>query len=272
MRLAVASLAALACACSAPVPPPAPVPAATSVAAEPAPAPAPAAEPDAPRAIGPFELPFDAKRTVYFAIPPSARGPHRVIANLHGMCNPPGYACGYWTGAGSEQGFLVCPSGNSTCGPGAFNAPTWTEGDDAIDRDLEHAIAAVDAGYPTEMTREGAVLTGFSRGAYAAAHIASLHPGRWPYLLLTEADVPLDARTLRAAGVRAVALVAGEIGSQIVGERRTYEKLRSQGFPVRLWVMPRAGHYYSANIDDIMREALAWLVRSDEAPDAADAH
>jgi predicted esterase len=268
----LAVLAAASAACSSPVPtvtPPAapgatnPVPAAD--APEPAAEPVPA--PDPPRAIGPFELPFDGKRTVYFAVPPS-RGRHRVIANLHGLCNPPGYACGYWTAAGSERGFLVCPSGNSTCGPGAYNAPTWTEGDEAIDRDLERAVATVDGEYPGEMTREGAVLTGFSRGAYAAAHIASLHPGRWRYLLLTEADVPLDARTLRAAGVRAVALVAGEIGSQIAGERRTYERLKSQGFPVRLWVMPRAGHYYSANIDDIMREALDWLVRSDEAPDA----
>jgi hypothetical protein len=41
-------------------------------------------------------------------------------------------------------------------------------------------------------------------------------------------------------------LEVGEVGPQIAGQRRTYE--------------------------DIMREALAWPVRSDEAPDAAEAH
>ena len=217
-----------------------------------------------PRPIGPYEIPFDGKRTVYFAVPPSTEGPHRLIANLHGLCNPPGYACGYWTGAGSEQGFLICPTGNSRCGTGAGAPPTWTEGDVDIDRDLERAVATVDAQYPEQMTREGAVLTGFSRGAYAAGRIAVMHPGRWPYLLLTEADVPLDARTLRTAGVRAVAMLAGEIGSQVQGERRTVQRLSAQGVPARLWIMPRAGHYYSANIDDIMREALDWLVRFDK--------
>jgi len=252
-------------ACSGPVP--AQPAAITPVAvAEPAASSAVVVEPTAsaepPRPIGPYEIPFDGKRTVYFAVPSSTEGPHRLIANLHGLCNPPGYACGYWTRAGSEEGFLVCPTGNSTCGTGAGAPPTWTEGDGDIDRDLERAVAAVDAQYPDQMTREGAVLTGFSRGAYAAGRIAVMHPGRWPYLLLTEADVPLDAHTLRAAGVRGVAMLAGEIGSQVQGERRTVQRLSAQGMRAHLWVMPRAGHYYSANIDEIMREALDWLVRS----------
>jgi len=264
---ALLALALCACACSTPTPLPTPTP-------TPTPAPAhslalaPLLEAALPRPIGPFERPFVGKRTVYFAIPRVPGENHRLIANLHGMCNPPGYACGYWTAAGSDAGFLVCPSGNSSCGPGAFNAPTWTEGDEAIDGDLERAIAVVESQYPGEMTRNGAVLTGFSRGAYAAAHIAVMHPGRWPYLLLTEADVPVDAGALRAAGVRAVALVAGEIGSQVGGERRTARNLTTHGLRARLWVMPKAGHYYSANIDDIMREALAWLVRSDDTGDA----
>jgi len=217
----------------------------------------------APRPIGPYATPFDGKRSVYYAVPASAEGTHRLIANLHGLCNPPGYACGYWTQAGSEQGFLVCPTGNATCGSGADAPPTWTEGDVDIDRDLERSIATVDAQYPGEMTRDGAVLTGFSRGAYAAGRIAVLHPGRWPYLLLTEADVPLDAGSLKKARVRGVAMLAGEIGSQLQGERRTVARLSAQGLRARLWVMPKAGHYYSANIDDIMREALDWLVSAE---------
>jgi len=107
------------------------------------------------------------------------------------------------------------------------------------------------------------VLTGFSRGAYAAGRIAVMHPGRWPYLLLTEADVPLDAGTLRAAGVKAVAMVAGEIGSQVQGERRTVARLVASGLRARLWIMPGAGHYYSGNVDEIMGESLDWLLTGD---------
>lgn len=214
---------------------------------------------DAPRAIGPYELPFEAKRNVFFVVPP-ARGAHRLMANLHGMCNPPGYACGYWVNAASSRGFLVCPTGNSTCGPAMYNAPTWTESFAKMDEDLEKAIATVDAAYPGEVSRDGAILTGFSRGAFAAAEIVKMHPGRWPYLILNEANVALSATQLRKAGVRAVALVAGERGGEIHGERATVAALTAQKFPAKLWVMPGAGHYYSANIDDIMREAIDWVL------------
>ena len=141
-----------------------------------------------------------------------------------------------------------------------YNAPTWTESFAKMDEDLEKAIATVMDAYPGEITRDGAVLTGFSRGGFAAPEIAKLHPGRWPYLLLNEANAGLTATSLRKAGVRAVAMIAGEKGGEVHGERATVAALTAQKFPAKLWVMPGAGHYYSANIDDIMREAIEWLV------------
>jgi dipeptidyl aminopeptidase/acylaminoacyl peptidase len=229
------------------------------------------ATPSATRAIGPFEAPFAPGRTVYFGVPPRAAGPRRLIANLHGMCNPPAYACGHWLRAGTERGFVVCPTGNASCGPGAYNAPTWTTGAPQMAADLERAVAAVDAAYPGEISPEGAVLTGFSKGGYAAPAIAARHPGRFAYLLINEADVALDVASLRKAGVRAVALVAGEIGSQVAGERRTAARLQAQGFPAKLWIMPKAGHHYSADIDAIMADALDWLVAHDAPSETRDA-
>jgi hypothetical protein len=209
------------------------------------------------REIGPFELPFDGSRTVYF-VAPRKSGPARLIANLHGVCNPPGYACGYWVQAAADVGFLVCPTGNSTCGP--KGPPTWTEPMTKMDEDLERAIAVVDAKYPGDVSRDGAVLTGFSLGAYAAANIARTHPGRWPYLILTEANVELDAASLQKAGVRAVAMLAGERGAMIGPQKRTIAKLEKQGFPARFWTMKDAGHHYSADIDTLMAEAIAFVI------------
>ena len=212
----------------------------------------------ATRAIGPYETPFDKKRTVYYVAARSTGRPARLLANLHGVCNPPGYACGYWVEAAASAGFLVCPSGNATCGPNG--PPTWTESFTQMDADLEKAIAAVDALHPGEIGRDGAILTGFSLGATAAYQIARAHPGRWPYLILNEANVALDAKQLEAAGVRAVALIAGERSAQIAGERKTEARLAKQGYPVRLWVMKGAGHHYSGDIDVIMSEAIAFVL------------
>jgi hypothetical protein len=46
------------------------------------------------REIGPYEVPFDGKRNVYYVVSKTTKAPARLLANLHGVCNPPGYACG----------------------------------------------------------------------------------------------------------------------------------------------------------------------------------
>ncbi len=207
---------------------------------------------------GPFETPFLGTRVVYWTAP-HAPGRQRLMAMLHGVCNPPGYACGLWTDTAKDLGFLVCPTGNASCGKAMYDAPTWTVGETQMDEDLERAITVVESHAQGELAREDAVLLGFSRGAYAAPKIAAAHPGRWPYLVLIEADVKLTAAQLRAAKVRGVALIAGGIGSQLAGERKTANALAAQGFPAKLWVMEKAGHHYSADIATLMNEAITWV-------------
>ncbi len=193
---------------------------------------------------------------------------------IHGVCTPPSYVCGGWQGTASSLGVLVCPTGNTSCGrdgPGGPSGPTWEEAFSAIDADLELSIAAVRRQIAPPVTRQGAVLAGFSRGAYAAVIVAVRHPGRWPFLVLNEADVELTVPMLRAAGVRAVALIAGEWGTQLAGERKTEAALASEGYPVRLWVMPKVGHAYSPDIDAIMYDALDFVLTHDTSP-VPDAH
>jgi pimeloyl-ACP methyl ester carboxylesterase len=223
------------------------------------------------RATGPFEVKFSGERNVYYAIPPR-KGPKRLIAMLHGVCNPPGYACGYWWPAAVERGFLVCPEGNGRCSSACEDCradrkdgpPSWEESFVDVDRDLEKSIAKVDGVYPGEIDRtEGAVLAGFSRGAYAAVIIARLHPNRWPFLILNEADTEVTAAQLRASGVRAVVLMAGGWGLNVGPERKTFEQLQKDGFRAKLILMPKAGHHYSENIVELMREALAFFDDAD---------
>lgn len=245
-----------------------------SVARPPASARLPVAEPPPPMPVapfaaelaartseetGPFEIPFFGKRTVYYFLPVDRNRPHRLVANLHGMCNPPGYACWWWHEAASKHGTMVCPRGNAECAPGVSS---WNESITKMDEDLERAIAAVDAAHPGEISREGSFLTGFSLGADVSPSIAQGHPGRWPYLILIEATVSLNADTLRKAGVRGVALLAGELGQNVSGQRKIAEALTAKKFPVKTWVMPKAGHWYSQNIDEIMNDAMSGFFRT----------
>jgi hypothetical protein len=218
---------------------------------------------------GPHELPLAPGRPVFYALPGAASRagppPWRLVGHLHGVCGGPSYACGKWIGAGADVGAVVCPTGNAKCGdspvgPPSWEAPTWGELVIAMDHDLETSIAKVEAKHKGSIRRDGAVLTGYSRGAYAAAPIARMHPGRWPYLVLIEASVPLSADGLARAGVRAVALVAGEKGEEIAGQRKTEAALVRAGFPAKLFVMPNTGHLYSEDMDRVMAEALAFVL------------
>ena len=87
-----------------------------------------------------------------------------------------------------------------------------------------------------------------------------MHPGRWPFLVLIEANAPVTAASLRKAGVRAVAWLAGEVGTELAGERKTDAELRAAGFPSRLFVMPRVAHLYPENMDELMHDALEFVL------------
>lgn len=209
---------------------------------------------------------FDSDRSAFVVLPTDTARPARLLAMLHGVCVPPSYVCGGWKRTAADVGVLVCPTGNATCREGGMGGPTWEEPFSAMDTDLEHAIASTRRRIAPTVSREGSILAGFSRGAYVAVILAVRHPGRWPFLVLNEAEVELTVPMLRGAGVRAVALVAGEWSAQIASERKTADELAAQGYPARLWVMPKVGHAYSADIESIMREAVDYLLQFDVPP------
>lgn len=229
-----------------------------------------AADGATPHAVvdGPHALDLAPSRPIFYAFPRTDAlhaPPFRLVAHLHGVCGAPSYACGKWIGAGVDVGAMVCPTGNAKCGdspygPPSWEAPTWGELVLAMDRDLETSIRKVEAKHHGTIRREGAILTGYSRGAYAALPIARAHPHRYPYLVLIEANVPATADGLTKSGVRAVAFVAGEKGDEIAGLRKTEATLGAAGFPARLFVMPNTGHLYSDDMERVMAEALAFVL------------
>ena len=60
--------------------------------------------------------------------------------------------------------------------------------------------------------------------------------------------------------MRAVALVSGEWSDEKKGMTQTAATLDRAGIPARLFVMPKTGHLYSDKMEDVMKDALAFLV------------
>ncbi len=136
----------------------------------------------------------------------------------------------------------------------------WDESFVLMDQDLERGIQVVskkegDGG----IDRSDAVMTGFSRGGWAAIEIVRMHPGRWPMLILVEADVTVSKAYLDASKVRALAMIAADHGTELPGERKTVDALKAAGYPAELFVMPDSWHLYSTNIDEIMSKALDFV-------------
>lgn len=265
MRAAVLLFAMTACRTATPAPTATATAGSDAVTAPPPPSSAPVAPPSASaapvptrEAIGPFESWMLPGRTVWYALP-RAEDQHRLVAHLHGQCAPPVYSCGSWIDAGADFGFMVCPTGNEHCNDSGIGPAMWDESFALMDEDLEKGIAVVERKTDGGVSRDGAVLTGFSRGGWAAIDLVRRHPGRWPYLVIVEADVTINKAYLEASKVRAVAMIAGERGTELPGERKSVEEMQAQGYPAELLVMPGTAHLYSANIDDLMRQALAFV-------------
>ncbi|CAN5611754.1 hypothetical protein BH09MYX1_BH09MYX1_44530 [soil metagenome] len=208
-------------------------------------------------AIGPYEAYMLEGRPVWYALP-WRKDETRLIAHLHGQCAPPVFSCGQWLDAGAARGFVVCPTGNEHC-TSAMGPAMWDESFALMDQDLEHAIAIAAKKTDGGFTRDGAVLTGFSRGGWAAIELVRMHPGRWPHLILIEADVTATAAILRTAKVTSLVMIAGEWGTELPGERKTVDALLVAGYRAKLLVMPKTAHLYSANIDALMSEALDFV-------------
>lgn len=208
--------------------------------------------------IGPREAVMLPGRNVWWALARD-EDEHRLIAGLHGQCGGPSYACGSWLDAGTERGFMVCPTGNEHC-TSPIGPPSWDESFALMDQDLELAIKIAQKKTDGGFDREGSVLVGFSRGGWAAIDLVRMHPGRWPYLILIEADVTINRAYLEASKVRAVVMIAGEWGTELPGEKKSVETMKAAGYPAELLVMPKTAHLYSANIDEIMRNALDFVL------------
>ncbi len=214
--------------------------------------------------VGPHELTMLPGRSVWYALP-RYEDAHRLIAHLHGQCAPPVYSCGEWIDAGTERGLMVCPTGNAHCNDSGMGPAMWDESFRLMDQDLEKGIAVVTRKLDGGVARDDEVLTGFSRGGWAAIQIVRRHPGRWPHLVIVEADVTITRAILDAAKVRSVAMVAGEWGTERAGEEKSVEALKATGYPAELFVMPKTAHLYSEDIDEVMGRALDFVLREGRA-------
>jgi len=193
--------------------------------------------------------------------PAGADGPRPAIVFLHGMWASPEDSCPSLESAATPFGFLVCPRGNAPLGDGKMWAGTYAN----AERQIHAALDAAEALAPGRLDRSGdGTLLGFSNGAYFAAEVACAEPGRWTGLVLMSMKLDLDAARLRAAGVRRVALAAGDQDASRASMEALARRLDGRrGLAARFMSLGPVAHTFPPDMADRMCAAIAWVRDAD---------
>ena len=206
----------------------------------------------------PERLDFGAKRpAVYY---PSRHDQVRrpLMVMLHGMCALPEYECPVFRGGATADNWLLCAPGPAACaGGGAM----WVGSTKTLIRAVAQPLQALGERHAERIDPRRKALVGYSLGAAAALRIAIAEPGQWSGLMIVNAGVEPSAATLRKAGVRRIALVAGERDRSAQKLKRAATRLKRAGVDAQYFSMGAVGHYFDASSEARMVEALKWLSR-----------
>ncbi len=178
------------------------------------------------------------------------------VVMLHGMCSDALATCDYWSRAGRAGTFLICPTGNARC----QGAPNWAGSAEAKASFLDSVIDTIDRRYgPTLAAPGGDILIGFSRGAFVARDVAYARPARYRGLVLIGAALRPDAARLKASGIEAVVLAAGDYDGARPMMRQAAAELTSAGLPARFMSTGKIYHRLPDDLEPLMAEAIAWI-------------
>lgn len=168
------------------------------------------------------------------------RGAAPMTVLLHGICNNPRVTCGWFHEEDLGPTWQVCPAGNVPCGGDGYQ---WSvHSPERLERHVLGGVAHTQERYGARISPEDAVLVGFSLGAVAAVTLLASGTQRFSGVVLVGASVSPSAEQLALAGVRRIALAAGDHDGAAPAMRRAAASLRKRGVQARFESLGRVGH------------------------------
>jgi pimeloyl-ACP methyl ester carboxylesterase len=205
----------------------------------------------------PERLEFGAKRPALYYSSQRNEGRRPLIVMLHGMCALPEYECPVFRAGATADNWLLCAPGPAACSGGG--GAMWVGSTKTLVRAVDQPLYALGERHAARVDAKRKALVGYSLGAPAALRIALAQPGQWSGLMIVNAGVEPSAATLRKAGVRRIALVAGERDRSAHKLRRAATRLKRAGVDAQYFSMGAVGHYFDATSESRLVEALKWL-------------
>jgi hypothetical protein len=210
---------------------------------------APAAEP------GPHgALKVAVPRDVAAYVIPGQHEARRPIVYLPGRCGDAFAAIKSWPDASRKHGTLVVVQGDEAC-PGSKRR-RWGPSAVRSQARIDAALAAASAEIPGGLDVGGLTVVGYSEGALKAELLARRFPERYPRVVVI--GDPRAPSPTNLGKARAIVTMVGERDDQKTMRDGTAALVRA-GLPVRLFLLPKAGHgQYGPEGSRVMDEALSW--------------
>lgn len=178
--------------------------------------------------------------------------PAPLTVLMHGLCNDPQVTCGWFRELGTS--WQVCPAGPVSCGWGY----QWAGGPEKSRQRVAASVERAREELGARLRADGAVLVGFSMGAMGAVEVVRTSPGMFVGLVLVGARVTPRASDLRAAGVRRVALAAGDFDGAAGSMRAVAASLSRAGIDARYVSLGKVGHFIPDSTSAPIAELIAW--------------
>ncbi len=198
-------------------------------------------------------------RSVFYPPAGARAGERPLTLMLHGMCATPEWECPFFRKGATAEGYLLCAAGPAPCGGGPGSR--WSGAPDALSRAVNASVAGLERRLPAgEKLGPGRALVGYSLGAAAAVRaIERAGPGEWAGLVIVNASALPGVAQLRKAGVKRVALVAGERDMTAPKLKGAAKSLAAAGVDTKYFSLGPVGHYFGDTTEAALEAPLRWV-------------
>ncbi|HEU4406417.1 MAG TPA: hypothetical protein VFS43_14225 [Polyangiaceae bacterium] len=198
-------------------------------------------------------------RAVFFPPAEGSAGEKPLTMMLHGMCATPEWECPFFRKGAAASGYLLCGAGPALCGGGPGSR--WSGAPGALAKAVNASVEGLERRLPAgSKLGPGRALVGYSLGAAAASKVIELaRPGEWSGLVVVNASAVPSAAQLRKAGVKRVALVAGERDMTAPKLKRAAKALEGAGLEARYFSLGPVGHYFGETTEAALEAPLRWV-------------
>ncbi len=213
-------------------------------------------------------LPVAGYADAFISVPWGATGPKPVVVATHGLWDFAEGLCDDQRWIFHNSAWVVCPRGRPLA-----DKTFHYDNADALAREIDADLGALEARYPGYVDDSSMLYTGFSLGAILGVRVVARRPARFPMAVLIEGGEDrwtpaLAAEYAKGGGLRV--LFACGLRARLDASRKAAAILERAGVSAHVVLAKLPGkaefiHWYNGPVADETKAELPWLLAGEPA-------